>query len=258
MDREKTFLLILVLMLLALNYSFLDSALINLFDNSEYGLVERVIDGDTVVINGTSVRLLGINSPEKGEKYSKEATEYLESKVLNKTVRLEYGKEKFDLYGRKLSYLFLGTENVNLGIVLNGYSNFYFPSGKDVYYSEFKQAWENCLDKKTNLCEMSNNPCALCIELKELSYKGDKAVFYNKCSFSCDLSGWKIKDEGRKNFIFENFIFESFSQVEVKSGEGVNTQKVLFWTGETYVWTKTGDTLFLRDSEGKLVLWSSY
>jgi len=29
----------------------------------------------------------------------------------------------------------------------------------------------------------------------------------------------------------------------------------LFWKNEDYVWAKTGDTLFLRDGKGKLVLW---
>jgi len=30
------------------------------------------------------------------------------------------------------------------------------------------------------------------------------------------------------------------------------------WKKKDYVWTKTGDSLFLRDSKGKLVLWKSY
>ena len=33
--------------------------------------VKRVIDGDTVVVDGVSVRLLGINTPERGEKLYK-------------------------------------------------------------------------------------------------------------------------------------------------------------------------------------------
>jgi len=33
---------------------------------------------------------------------------------------------------------------------------------------------------------------------------------------------------------------------------------ILFWKGKDYVWTSTGDTLFLRDDEGKLVLWEMY
>jgi len=47
-------------------------------------------------------------------------------------------------------------------------------------------------------------------------------------------------------------------EVMIKVGEEENTENVLFWKGESYVWTKTGDTLFLRDEEGKLVLWKGY
>lgn len=258
MEREKLALFAFVILLIFLNYSYIDSFLEKSFDKSEYGLVERVIDGDTVVINGTSVRLLGINSPEKGEKYSEEARKFLEEKVLNKTVRLEYGKDKFDLYGRKLSYLFLGSKNINKEIVLNGYSNFYFPSGRDKYFQLFYDSWEECLLNGINLCESSLDECSLCIEIQEFNQKNDEVVFYNKCSFSCDLDGWSIKDEGRKKFLFEDFIFEPYSKVKLKTGEGENSQDILFWKGESYVWTKTGDTLFLRDNEGKLVLWNNY
>ena len=87
--------------------------------------------------NKTSVRLLGINTPEKGEIYYGEAKEFLEYQVLNKTIRLENGKDKTDLYGRKLSYIFLGTKNINLELVKEGLANFYFPSGKDINYNDF-------------------------------------------------------------------------------------------------------------------------
>ncbi len=38
----------------------------------------------------------------------------------------------------------------------------------------------------------------------------------------------------------------------------IKNENTLSWKGEKYVWTRTGDSLFLRDSEGALVLWKSY
>ena len=96
------------------------------------------------------------------------------------------------------------------------------------------------------------------MELKNFDYKNEIVVFQNKCSFQCDLTNWEIKDEGRKKFVFPRFILNGNKEITIRIGEGKNNGNELFWKGETYVWTRTGDSLFLRDSEGKLVLWEGY
>ena len=257
--KQIYLIILLVIILFTINYSFLDSLLINFLEDKETAFVGRVIDGDTIKIeNGTSLRMLGINTPEKGEKYYNEAKEFLKKSVSNKTIELEFGKDKYDRYKRILAYIFIRRENINLELVKNGFANFYFPSGKDIHYNEFKKAWEECITTNKNLCEKSHDKCAICIELKEFDYRNDRVVFYNRCSFDCDLTGWKIKDEGRKNFIFDKFILDSNNNVEIKVGDNKNTKTTLYWTGEKYIWTNSGDTLFLRDKNNKLVLWESY
>ena len=256
--KQVFLLVLLVVFLIIINYNFLDSSLENFFEESEFGFVERVIDGDTVVINSSSIRLLGVNSPEKGEKYYEEAKSFLESRVLNKTVEMKFGNEKYDRYDRILAYVFLNEKNVNLELVEKGFANFYFPSGKDFYYNDFKQAWKDCLNFNLNLCERSQNICANCIELKKFDFENDVLVFYNKCSYDCDLTGWGIKDEGRKEFFFQRFVLKPFSEIKIIVGEGVDNSTTLFWKAEDYVFTQTGDSLFLRDVKGKLVLWESY
>ena len=258
--QNQIFLLIfLIILLVWINYSYLDKKLEEFLSDYEYAVVERVIDGDTFVIReNVSVRLLGINSPERGELYYNEAKEFLEETILNKTVKLEYGKEKYDKYKRVLAYIYLDSENINLELVRKGFANYYFPSGKDVYYEEFKSAWEGCIDNNLNLCEKSETTCADCIELKEFDYKKEIIIFHNKCGFDCELTEWTIKDEGRKNFVFPEFVLKSDKDVYILIGETENDDNTLYWTDEEYVWTKTGDTLFLRDDEGKLVFWKSY
>jgi micrococcal nuclease len=256
--KEVALLVSLIVLLFVINYPFLDSALVKFLDEKDFVIVERVIDGDTVVVNGSSLRLLGINTPERGEEYYKEAKDYLENLVLNKTVYLKYGKDKFDRYGRTLAYIFLGNENINMKIVENGFGNFYFPSGKDQYYKDFFWAWEDCIASQKGLCEKSIDICSSCIDLVKINMKKQESIFANVCNFDCDLTNWKIKDEGRKNFIFPEFVLERQTKVKVEIGEDKDTKNILFWSGEDYVWTKTGDTLFLRDSVGKLVIWESY
>jgi endonuclease YncB( thermonuclease family) len=255
-DKQKLLLLVLVLVLFAVNYPFLDKALKNWLVNYEIGVVERVIDGDTLVVNGTSVRLLGINTPEKGDLYYSEAGAFLKNLTFNKLVRLEIGKEDLDLYKRKLRYIFVNGENVNFKLVENGFANPYFPQGKDKHYNEFFDAWKKCVSKNINLCEKSKNECASCIFIKEFDVKNQKVVFSNKCSFECELKDWTIKDEGRKVFTFPDFSLDN--EVTIAIGNTSNTDNILYWKGEDYVWTNTGDTLFLRDDKGKLVLWKKY
>jgi len=250
---------ILILILFALNYKFVNNAVIEFVNDYEEVNVERIIDGDTIVVgNNTHVRLLGINTPEKGEEYYSEARNFLESIILNKTVRLEYGKEKYDRYGRELAYVIYKGKNVNLEIVDEGYANFYFPSGKDKYYSQFMKNWKHCIGNNKYLCEKSDDKCSECIELKLFDYKNQEIVFYNKCNFECSMKEWTIKDEGRKKFSFENFVLGKNGEVKIALGNGTNSKDILFWKRKDYVWTLTGDTLFLRDEKGRLVLWGSY
>ncbi len=255
MNKKKQIILLILLisLLFVINYPTLDSALENFLLESEKGFVKRIIDGDTIVINNESIRLLGINCPEKGEKYYQEAKEFLEEMILNKDVKLEGTKK--DRYYRKLRYVFLENKNINLKIIEEGFANIYILDDKS-YEKELRNAWNECLKKEKNLCEKSEDKCAGCIELKY--FKNQKIIFYNRCDFDCDLNDWTIKDEGRKKFIFGDFILSRNKEIKIIVDEGFDNENVLFWKGEDYVWTSTGDTLFLRDGEGRLVLWKNY
>jgi len=235
MKKEIIIILFFIGLLFIINYPFIDKAVKEFLSEHEFAIVERVIDGDTVVIeNKTSVRLLGINCPEKGEMYSEEAKKFLEELVLNKTIKLEFGKEKYDKYNRILAYISVDEKNINLELVEEGFANFYFPSGKDRYYNQFVRAWENCIRMNENLCKKSIDECSKCIDIKNSN------TIINTCSFECDITGWMIKGEGRKTFVF--------SDVILGIREEISFELEL---------TETGDTLFLRDDEGGLVLWGS-
>ena len=260
-SKDVILLIFLIILLFAVNYSFLNSALQNFLTDYEEALVIRIIDGDTLEIeSGEKVRLLGIDAPEKGERYSSEAGIFLEKMVLNKTVVLEFGSEKYDRYGRILAYLYVDRKNINIELVKNGLANVYVLDEK-MRESELRNAWNKCIESNKNLCEKSTDVCAKCIELKKLDYNSQEIIFYNKCEFSCNLNDWEIRDEGRKNYFFENFWLEAGKEVKIIVQQEKNTEDTkttLYWTGETYVWTRTGDTLFLRDEEGGLVLYNNY
>lgn len=245
--KEFIFLLLLIAIFIYVNYNSMDSFVVKNLEGKEQVHIDRVIDGDTVVSNKTSMRLLGINTPEKGEYLSDKAKKFLEEKALNKTLDVE--RKGKDLYKRELVYFYEpnSEKSINLEIIENGFGNYYFPEGKDDYYKDFVNAWEKCIEKNINLCEKSKNVCASCIELKQFEYEKD-VILYNKCNFDCNITKWSVKDEGRKTFIFDYFILKSYNEISISNED----------FGEKYVWTKTGDTLFLRDAGGLLVLWEGY
>ena len=89
--------------------------------------VVRIIDGDTVIISyegvDTRVRLIGINTPEPDEDYGKESTNFVQNLLQGESVYLRFGKERTDIYGRMLAYLYRAPDGlfVNLEIVRQGY-----------------------------------------------------------------------------------------------------------------------------------------
>jgi micrococcal nuclease len=108
--------------------------------------VTGVIDGDTIIItDGQRVRYLGIDAPEKekdgpAEFLAQEAFEFNRKLVLNKNVRLEYGREKKDKFDRLLAYVFLDTGLfVNGEMVKNGLARVFYHGPSMERFSELLQ-----------------------------------------------------------------------------------------------------------------------
>ena len=88
--------------------------------------VIRVIDGDTVdLTGGRTVRLLGIDCPEKGEPFADSAGAFLTRLALGKTVSLKYSKRKKDNYDRLLAYLYTDSIWLNRELLCQGLAGLY-------------------------------------------------------------------------------------------------------------------------------------
>jgi endonuclease YncB( thermonuclease family) len=87
-------------------------------------LVTQVIDGDTIdVADGSRVRLIGIDTPERGQCGYQQATAQLERLVLGKQVALVVGaRDGTDRYGRLLRYVDVDGLDANLEMILGGHA----------------------------------------------------------------------------------------------------------------------------------------
>ncbi len=239
----------------------------------EVGYVTRVIDGDTIELNTSEkVRFLGINTPEKGETFYVEAKERLEKLVLNKKIYMEKDKETCDKYGRLLRYVYLEDDMVNLKMIEEGYATVYIIKPNDAYERLFKNAEEVAMNSRQGMWSLvSEGKCSPCIIIKEFNWNaegndcqnpnGEWVSFKNICPFECSLTSWSVKDAGTAAYKFPDFTLGPESSMKLFSGPGLDAEGELYWnrTGSCKaIWNNDGDTLYLRDSEGKLVLKETY
>ena len=113
---------------------------------AEAQLVERVVDGDTIIVEGIGrVRLIGVDTPETVDPrrpvqfFGREASEFTKRMLEGKRVRLEYDEPRMDRYGRTLAYVWLpGGPMANAEIIRQGYGFAYtrFPFR---YLEDFRQ-----------------------------------------------------------------------------------------------------------------------
>jgi len=102
-------------------------------------VVVKVIDGDTFYDNkGRRIRMIGINTPEVGEKCYYEAKSFLESLINGKEVIIERENRDKDIYGRLLRNVYLDGKYLNLLMIERGYAKYYETNSK--YSKVLKEA----------------------------------------------------------------------------------------------------------------------
>ncbi|MEE9397802.1 MAG: thermonuclease family protein [Methylococcales bacterium] len=131
--------------------------------NYRYGIVKKVYDGDTVVMeDGEKIRLLGINTPEiessrrMGEPGGEEAKHWLQNKLNGRKVRIVHDVVKRDKYDRLLAHLFLGNGvHVNVALAKEGLATVNFHPPNLQYANDLLAAQRHAKAKKLGLWAQS-------------------------------------------------------------------------------------------------------
>ena len=120
--------------------------------------VSRVIDGDTVELEGgvmvslARIRLLGIDTPERGKPLFREAGEKLEELIAGRAVLLERDKDNTDKYGRALRYILVDNKNLNVEMIRLGYARAFMHKGLR-YENEILTAEEEARENRRGVWE---------------------------------------------------------------------------------------------------------
>ena len=206
--------------------------------------ISRVLDGDTVdLVDGRRIRLLNINTPEKGLAYSDLAKEFL-----SEFTNVELETAGLDRYERTLGKIYSGEKYLNLEIVRSGMAHTYLVA--DSENSLFARAERDARENEGGIWKMSSN--ALCISAEINKYDE-----YVEITDSCDVdfTGWILKDESTKSYKFSEDVGKSFI---LHSGKGSDTATDIYWGKEQHIWNDDHDEIFIRDADGFLAYYDSY
>lgn len=224
--------------------------------------VAAVIDGDTVVLeDGTKVRYLGVNTPERGQSFYQEAKQYNERLVLGKIVRVETGAQKRDAYGRLLAYLYVGETLVNERLIAEGWAYVFAVEPFDRYQT-WMQIQGHAQAQKKGMWRAGGE--SLRITTVHADAPGDdrrnpNGEYVRVCNVSTApiaVQGFVIQDEGAHRYTFPGGTIAPGYTAFVHSGRGrdVTTGQTLsFYWDAGPVWNNDGDIATLFDPSGKQV-----
>lgn len=235
--------------------------------------VSTVLDGDTIRLQtGEKVRLLSINSPEEGQPYYEDAKNRLKELIEGKTVTLEADLVDKDQYGRLLRYIHYNGTLINAVMLREGYATLYIIHPNTKYAREFEAAEEEARRAQHGLWKPSSGTNSTCLVILSFHWNAagndcanlndEYLTFKNTCTTTITMTGWTVQDEANHVYQFPPFQLAGGATVTLYTGPGKNTATALYWnsTGHTCnaIWNNEGDTLYLRDSTGRLVLSYSY
>lgn len=223
--------------------------------------VARVIDGDTCILqNGERVRYYGINASESGGPQFNEATQANNNLVAEKEVRLEPKDPSRDENDRLLAYVFVNGVFVNEQLLRLGYAHIQRPLVAK-YRDRFLRAQEAARQEGLGIWAKTTEQ-NIAIGKAHADAEGsdrdnlcnEYIVIENRRDTSVDLTGWTIYDEAHHRYLFPSFVLEAKVAVTLRACLGKNTQSELFWGSRSPIWNNDGDTIFIRDSKGQLIL----
>ena len=237
-------------------------------DNTREGVrlfeVSKDIDGDTIELaSGPHVRFLEINTPEKGMKWSAEASQRTDSLTKN-GVYLQKDVENEDKYGRWLRYVFTDDSFVNAELIKQGLATV-FIVGNDTKYADLMKCLENEAKQNKRGIWSAVNKYNISLFVNydapgndANNLNGEYVVITNNGNDAINLQNWSIKDEATHIYTFSDVMLSSKAEVMLYTGPGEDSKAELYWNSKEPIWNNDHDTAFLFDANGDLIVSISF
>lgn len=165
-------------------------------------VVEKVIDGDTIVVEKDgereTLRLIGVDTPETVDPrkpvqcFGKEASNFTKSSLQGKNVQLESDLTQGDRdkYKRILRYIFLEDgANFNKLLISEGYAHEYtYQENPYKYQAEFKEAERQAREQKKGL--WAENACS---GSQKTTQDSTSSSYVPQGTYNCDCNKFCTK-----------------------------------------------------------------
>ncbi|MGH7427992.1 MAG: thermonuclease family protein [Candidatus Methylomirabilaceae bacterium] len=214
--------------------------------------------------DGRKVRYLGINAPEHGQPYAREATNFNRRLVSGLSVRLEFDQIREDRHGRLLAYVYHESTMINERLLAEGLAHLFSIPPNTRYAERFLQVQEKAKTAKRGMWKAARGPLKITrIEPKGNAEEGKGALaefvrIANIADRRLDVSGYSIADRDGHRYDFPSAQLRPGYVLTLVTGEGQDRRDetgplILYWNRRAGVWNDRGDTAYLRDPKAEVV-----
>jgi micrococcal nuclease len=231
-------------------------------------VVKRVVDGDTVVLaDGSRVRVIGINTPEKGEPLSDEAAAFTRALCEGKPVEVLVGPVPKDGYGRTLGDIKVGGKTVAEGLVEKGLAHVYLVPPFDAKAAaRLGQAQARARKGAKGIWATERYRGDFHITSFHANAPGDdrnnvNGEYLRVANISGEprsLKGYTLHDADRQVFALPDLVVPPAHTVRIHSGKGQDARDpaqalALYVGSDRPLWNNDADSAILKDPKGQLV-----
>ncbi len=228
--------------------------------------VQRVVDGDTVVLAGRQrIRLAGVNAPEIDEELGLVAREFAQKFAHRKDAWVSEARK--DGYGRLVSDVVVDGRSLAEELVRAGLGHvFLFPPEDERSARALLEAQDEARAARRgiwaterfrgdfHISSFHANPYG---DDRE-NLNGEYLRIANLRTVAMSLKGHILSNEHGDRYVFGDVVLPPCQTVTVSSGAGDDETRPghamkLFWSRTSPMWSNQGDKATLMDAEGRVL-----